>query len=235
MQPFRATGAALQREAGHVLNTDHELDRQHEALRQHGLPRLVGLAEDMFTDAVEALRPALRDFASQSRADARFVLVVSGGAANDRAAAEQAVPLLRVAGGSLPGVLDRNHGEQGLAPYRPIEEVGPPPAPVYALVDVERGEEFCGVPPQDALPVLLGRGRTPLTILEGIVFVLLYPQALEKNACFMLSGSRRGDRRVPALWISGKAPKLGWCWDGNPHTWLGVASAGARVAAKDTA
>jgi hypothetical protein len=147
------------------------------------------------------------------------------------AAAEQAVPLLRLAGGTVPGVLDRNHGEQGLAPYRPIEEVGPPPAPAYALVDVERGEEFCGVPPQDALPVLLGRGRTPLTILEGIVFVLLYPQALEKNACFMLSGSRRGDRRVPALWISGKAPKLGWCWDGNPHTWLGVASAGARVAA----
>ena len=101
---------------------------------------------------------------------------------------------------------------------------------VYALVDVQRGTEFCGVPPQDALPVLLDRGRTPLTILEGITFVLLHPQALEKNACFMLSGSRRGDRRVPALWISGKAPKLGWCWDGNPHTWLGVASARARVA-----
>ena len=46
----------------------------------------------------------------------------------------------------------------------------------------------------------------------------------------MLSGSRRGDRRVPAMWISAKAPKLGWCWDGNPHDWLGVASAGSRLA-----
>ena len=43
----------------------------------------------------------------------------------------------------------------------------------------------------------------------------------------MLSGSRRGDRRVPAMWISARAPKLGWCWDGNPHDWLGVASAGS--------
>ncbi len=161
-------------------------------------------------------------------ARAPFVLVVS---AADMTAVEQQVPLLRLAGGSPPGVLDRNHGAQGLAPYRPIEEVGPPPAPVYALVDVDRGEEFRGVAPHDALPVIVKRGRTPLTIAEGVAFVLLYPHVLEKNACFMLSGSRRGDRRVPALWISGKAPKLGWCWDGNPHDWLGVANTGARIGA----
>ena len=45
-----------------------------------------------------------------------------------------------------------------------------------------------------------------------------------------LLASRCGDKRVPAIWISAGAPKLGWCWDGNPHTWLGAASAGARVA-----
>jgi hypothetical protein len=38
-----------------------------------------------------------------------------------------------------------------------------------------------------------------------------------------------GDRRVPALWISGGAPKLGWCWAGNPHTWLGSASCATRL------
>ena len=47
------------------------------------------------------------------------------------------------------------------------------------------------------------------------------PDMLEKNKCFMLSGSRRDDRRVPAMWISERAPKLGWCWDGNPHTRAG--------------
>ncbi|MGW0551118.1 DUF5701 family protein, partial [Streptomyces altiplanensis] len=34
--------------------------------------------------------------------------------------------------------------------------------------------------------------------------------------------------RIPALWISRKAPKLGRCREGNPRTWLGMASAGAR-------
>jgi hypothetical protein len=186
----------------------------------------------MFSDAVEAFRPVLRACVSgdMSRARVPFVLVVSGGVERDMAAAEQLVQLLHLDGGSVPGVLDRNHGDQGLAPYRPIDVVGPPPAPVYVLVDVERGEEFCGVPPQEALSVISGRDRTPLTIMEGIALVLLHPLVLERNACFMLSGSRRGDRRVPALWISGKAPKLGWCWDGNPHTWLGVASTRARLA-----
>lgn len=217
------------------FDVDRELDRQHEALLGHRVPEITGLPDDAFSAAVEALRPLVRRVAQAGEAPAHvpFVLVVA--ADHDMASAERLVPQLRLAGGSAPGVLDRNHGEQGLRSYRPITDVGPPPAPVYALVDVERGEEFRGVPPQDALPVILGRGRTPLTIAEGIALVLLHPQVLEKNACFMLSGSRRGDRRVPALWISGssranRAPKLGWCWDGNPHSWLGVASTGTRIA-----
>jgi hypothetical protein len=223
----------------HVQTVDHELDRQRELLLKRGVPDLLGLPEDVLTDPVEALRPALRAAlpedagTARSHARAAFVLVLSGGVAADAAASEQQVPLLRLAGGSTPGVVDRNHGEEGLVPYRPIEEVGAPPAAVYALLDVERGEEFCGTPPRDALPVIRARGRTPLTIHEGIALVMTHPQVLERNACFMLSGSRRGDRRVPALWISGRAPKLGWCWEGNPHTWLGVASTGARITAGD--
>ena len=88
--------------------------------------------------------------------------------------------------------------------------------------------------PEDATATIRSRGRGPLTIDEGIALVTQAPQVLEPNKCFMLAGSRRsarpGDRRVPALWISERAPKLGWCWDGNPHTWLGTASAGRRAA-----
>jgi hypothetical protein len=98
------------------------------------------------------------------------------------------------------------------------------------VFDVERGDEFCGVRPNDAVPVILDRGRTPLTIHEGIAFATQHPRSLERNRCYMLAGSRRGDKRVPALWISEKAPKLGWCWAGNLHTWLGIASAGSRGA-----
>lgn len=56
------------------------------------------------------------------------------------------------------------------------------------------------------------------------------PHLLARNHCFLLAGSRRGDRRVPGLWISAQAPKLGWCWEGNPHDWLGVASTRSRLA-----
>ncbi|MGI5951412.1 MAG: DUF5701 family protein, partial [Brooklawnia sp.] len=94
-----------------------------------------------------------------------------------------------------------------------------------------------------ALPEILSRGRTPLTISEGISWLLQDPGRLEANRCFMCIGSRktaaRGlDARTPAIWISrgtgrdGRArrdaPKVGWCWAGNHHTWLGFASTTGR-------
>jgi hypothetical protein len=65
---------------------------------------------------------------------------------------------------------------------------------------------------------------------QDIAFVTHYPAALAKNMCFSLGGSRSGDRRVPAIWTSRNAPRLGLCWAGNPHTWRGMASAGGRAA-----
>ncbi|SDT15590.1 hypothetical protein SAMN04488543_3170 [Friedmanniella luteola] len=211
---------------------DAELDRQRQLLLDSGAADDARLDADALAAALDRLRPALRalHLPAATTSAVPFVLVPSSGdLAHDLAAAERQVLDLRLAGRSDVGVLDRNHGEEGLARYRPIAEVGPPPARLCALVGVERGEEFCGVRPEEALPVLLGRGRTPLTIGDGIALVRAFPAVLEKNRCFMLSGSRRGDRRVPALWISGRSPKLGWCWDGNPHSWLGVASAAARL------
>jgi len=98
-------------------------------------------------------------------------------------------------------------------------------------LDVDRGDEFRAVPPDEAIATIGARGRTGLTIDEGLSLAAAFPASLVKNHCYMLAGSSRGDKRMPALWISEKAPKLGWCFDRNPHTWLGVASVGARVAA----
>lgn len=110
----------------------------------------------------------------------------------------------------------------------------------YLLVDVQRGDEYLNWSPDEALAAIRERGRTPLTVAEGVALLTQCPELLEPNKCFMLLGSRCGDRRVPALWISGGtgkdgrdrkgAAKLGWCWAGNRHTWLGHASAVARVA-----
>jgi hypothetical protein len=192
---------------------------QVDRLVRLGYPALAGMEEAPFRGVLEPLGPLALTLEEP-------LLVVT----RELVRPEDTVPLLRLAGGRKPGVVDRNHAEGDLATYHPIEALEIPEAAAYLLVGVERGEEFCGVRPEDALPVILGRGRTPLTIDEGIVLVTHRPELLEKNRCFMLSGSRRHDRRVPALWISARAPKLGWCWDGNPHTWLGVASAGGRVA-----
>jgi hypothetical protein len=206
------------------------LDRQVDTLLDLGYPALAGLTPTELTDRLAPLRAVAADLGDLPEEDepghASLVLVVT----RDLVDPATTVPLLRLAPkGTLPGVVDRNHGEAGLEPYRPIEQVVLPGPAAYLLLDVDRGEEFRGVRPEEALPVVLGRGRTPLTIEEGIAVVTHAPALLEKNRCFMLSGSRRGDRRVPAMWISARAPKLGWCWDGNPHDWLGVASAGSRV------
>lgn len=219
----------------------HPFQDQVDRLVTLGYPALAGLTEPAFRELLEPLRAAADKLDHQDAGDrpgagpshAPYVVVLT----REVVPPEQTVPLLRLWGpkgpGSKPGVVDRNHGEGELSGYQPIE-ASTPPAAAYLLVDVERGEEFCNVRPEDATAVVIGRGRSPLTIDEGIALVTQFPAVLEKNKCFMLAGSRRsaipGDRRVPALWISERAPKLGWCWDGNPHTWLGLASAGNRVA-----
>ena len=209
------------------------LDRQVDTLLALGYPALAGLTDTELVDRLTPLREAaaaLPDLAEghDRSGHAALVLVVT----RELVDPQLTVPTLRLAPrGTKPGIVDRNHGPEGLAPYRPIEEVRLPDRAAYLLLDVDRGEEFLGVRPEEALPVILRRGRTPLTIEEGIAVVTHAPHVLERNRCFMLSGSRRGDRRVPAMWISAGAPKLGWCWDGNPHGWLGVASAAGRVSA----
>ena len=210
-----------------VHAASREFDRQRDRLVSLGYPALAGLSSGEFTEAVEPLRMlvASSDHVPLTTSDVPWVIVVTPGLIDP----ELLVPLLRLDGGTLPGVVDRNHGDDGLSPYAALSELNVPEGGAYLLFGIERGEEFCNVRPEDALPVIKGRGRTPLTIPEGIALVTHFPELLEKNKCFMLSGSRRGDRRVPAMWISAKAPKLGWCWDGNSHTWLGTASAGGRA------
>ncbi|MDP3890047.1 DUF5701 family protein [Nocardioides sp.] len=218
-----------QREDPPIAIVEEQIDR----LVELGYPGLAGRSEESFRALLAPLTSAAADLPQDADRDGRtpYVVVVTRALVDPY----DTVPLLRLHGPNgpvgKPGVVDRNHADGDLATYHPLEELAVPAAPAYLLVDVERGEEFCGVRPEDALPVIRSRGRTPLTIDEGIAVVTHAPQLLEKNKCFMLSGSRRHDRRVPALWISDRAPKLGWCWDGNPHTWLGVASAGARMAA----
>ena len=121
-------------------------------------------------------------------------------------------------------------GAADLESFKPIAEAEVPAQP-YLLAGFDPGREFLNVTPEAALPAILAAGRSPLTIAEGMAILLADPEVLRERNCFSLLGSRCGDRRVPALWIKGDGrPRLGWCWQGAPHTWLGSASCEGRVA-----
>jgi hypothetical protein len=149
------------------------------------------------------------------------------------------VPLLRH--GGRPGFVVQDMTD--VDEFDPIDEVAVPDMPLYLVHGPTRGDELRNTTPDEALPSIRAEGRTPLTLNEGISWVLQDPTVLQPGACFMTIGSRMRtgsgvDARTPAIWISRgtgrdgparrNAPKVGWCWAGNRHTWLGHASASGR-------
>ncbi|MFG1649271.1 DUF5701 family protein [Micromonospora sp. NPDC049275] len=202
-----------------------EFDRQLDHLVRLGYPALAGMPESTFRDLVAPLRAHAVDRAAGLSAptDARvpFLLVIT----RDLIGVEPRLTLTTLAGKNKPGFLDRHYAEDDLPRFDPIKELEVPAGPAYLLFDVDRGEEFRNLAPATAMEGMTAQDRLPLTIDEGLALITLHPAALASNRCFSLVGSRCGDKRVPALWISQGAPKLGWCWYGNPHTWLGSASA----------
>lgn len=202
-----------------------ELDRQVDVYVALGVAALAGLTDQALRDVVAPLRatlpPADAPVGATDHADhVPFVLVLDVDP-ND------AAPAMRRGTRRGVSVIGRDEA----ATYLPIDGVMTPAGPAYLLTDVDTGSEFCGVRPSDALIAIRGRDRTPLTMAEGVALTIVRPDVLRPNRCYSLLASRPANQRVPAVWISERRPKLGWCWDRNPHTWLGAASAGARVAA----
>jgi hypothetical protein len=202
--------------------TTSELDRQLDTLVTLGYPALMGMTETELRHAVDRLASKLPSGASTVDPDDQIPFLLVPATAPLRETALLMTKDARSASLMIP--------DDELPQYAPIGSVAIPEAPLYLLTDIDTGTEFTDVTPESALTTITGRGRTPLTIAEGIALVTQRPDMLRKNRCFSLLASRRGGQKVPAIWISQKAPKLGWCWDRNPHTWLGSASAGGRVA-----
>jgi hypothetical protein len=198
------------------------LDRQLATLTAKGYPALAGLDDAAFAAHVDKLRPLLDDVRASDPAALPFLLVVR----SDLVPTVPAVGRFEVQGKA--GWTDM---QDEIATYLPIEGVDVPAAPVYLLTDVSTGPETLGVTPREALPAIRARGRTPLTVDEGVALVTQLPSSLTELNAFQAVGSRAANKRVPSFWISKGAPRLGWCWEGNPHSWLGSASAAARLAA----
>jgi hypothetical protein len=149
-------------------------------------------------------------------------------------------PLLRV--NDKPGFVVTDMAD--VDEFTPISSVKLPDAPLYLVHDLDRGDAMTNWSPDEALPAIADAGRTPLTLTEGLHWLLQRPDVLARGRCFMTIASRRRkpggslDARTPAVWISNgtgrdgpanrNAPKVGWCWAGNRHNWLGFASASGR-------
>jgi hypothetical protein len=188
-------------------------DRQVATLVQRGYAQAAALSEGELVESLESVRASFREGS---------VIVVR----RELVDASTSIGLVRRRGKA--GFLSLLSAQE-LASFVPIEAVSLPAGSIYLMRDVEVGADNRNVTPDGALAAILEAGRSPLTIEEGIALVTHFPESVATNGGFSLAGSRCSDRRVCALWISKGAPKLGWCWAGNTHTWLGTASCGARV------
>ncbi|MEU6665540.1 DUF5701 family protein [Streptomyces sp. NPDC046727] len=141
--------------------------------------------------------------AAEVRAFAATGEDLSGGGAllavhPDRAPASALAPLLRRAG--KPGFVVVDMPDVDL--FAPLDTVALPDAPLYFLTGLDRGDHMANWSPDEALPALNTEARTP--------------------AIWISNGTGRDGRERR------DAPKVGWCWAGNRHTWLGFASATGR-------
>lgn len=215
-----------------------ELDRQLATLLELGYPALAGLSEAEFADLVQPLRERLPDLADEGHEPAAgrvpFVLVVR----SSLVLTEHAMAAASLNGKA--GFVSADLQDVGtFEPSVGVDDLPVPDSQVYLATGVERGDEYLNWTPDEAVPKILGRGRSPLTVDEGVALLTQFPDLVEKNRCTMTAASRCGDRRVPAVWISGGtgkdgrerrgAPKLGWCWAGNRHTWLAIGSCAGRL------
>lgn len=199
-------------------------DEQVENLLQKQYAQAAGLTERAFMQHLEPLRACVGELIWEDtgeQAPIPFVIVIR----SELLAADKAMQLVERSDKKGFTVLEADD----LRKFEALESLQIPSALAYLLIDVDTGQATRNRSPDEALKIIKDENRSPLTIAEGIALVTHYPDVLKKNNGFSLLGSRCGDRRVTALWISSGQPKLGWCWAGNPHTWLGSASCGRRI------
>ena len=201
-----------------------EFDRQVEHLIQVKYFKFANMTVEKFSALLTPLREQLINMDQIPEGHIPFVIVIKSSVVPP----EKVMPLVIIKG---------MQGEVRMTPlvpkdFAPIDNLNIPKSEAYLLIDIDTEQKTLNVTPHDALEIFYKENRFPLTIDEGVALTLQFPEVLvdkKKYNCFSVLGSRRNDQRVPAFWISYKKPRLGWCWDNNPHTWLGSASCRNRI------
>ncbi|EFA22252.1 DUF5701 family protein [Bifidobacterium gallicum] len=116
-----------------------------------------------------------------------------------------------------------------IASFVPTDGFEPPEGPFYLVIEPHTGTCYVNREPDVARKLIETDERLPLTLEEGLAIATQHPEwLLEKNG-FNLLGSRSNDGRVPSIWMSQNAPRLGAVWPNSRHTWLGNAYCVDRV------
>jgi Family of unknown function (DUF5701) len=197
-----------------------EFDRQVDTLVRLGYPELARMSPAAFVRRLRPLAAAVAVLPDGEGKRIPFVVVPGEG----QILRSAAVAVTEMNGHTGFTSMD----DVDLVRFTPIAGIEVPTGP-YLLLDVDTGQDTLDVIPDEALLRITDAGRSPITIDEGLALVTHVPGILRSRNCFSMLGSRCGDRRVPALWVSTGRPRLGWCWAAAPHRWLGSASCGGRV------
>lgn len=115
-----------------------------------------------------------------------------------------------------------------IASFLPQDGFMPPEGPFYLVVDPHTGTCYINREPDVARKLIDSDERLPLTLEEGLAIATQHPEWLLEKSGFNLLGSRSADGRVPSIWMSQNAPRLGAVWPNSKHTWLGNAFCMAR-------
>jgi hypothetical protein len=201
-----------------------ELERQTSVLIAPPIARLFGGA-DRLAPALASLRLLVERAAPIATTNIPLCVVVRG------PSFPAAALMDKIVARGASGIVDMTPAQPD--EFKPIASVELPVTDVYVLLGVDTGRARLNITPKASLAAIQAEGRTPLTLEEGVMLALMFPALLTDKQtynCIQMPGSRReNDQRVPSIWISKGRPRLGWCWDRNPHTWLASASAARRV------
>ena len=116
-----------------------------------------------------------------------------------------------------------------ISSFQPQSGFEPPEGPFYIVIDPHTGTDYVNREPDVARKLIEADERLPLTLEEGLAIVTQHPNWLVDKNGFNLLASRSADGRVPSIWLSQSAPRLGSVWPNSRHTWLGNAYCRART------
>lgn len=189
-----------------------------EEIRQQ-LDRIVALGypdvADMSADAFRALACPLLDALENSDLGADILLVPTRELVSPESLISR-TSINRMAGFTTMPPRD-------IASFLPQNGLEQPEGPFYLVVNPHTGGSYLNREPDVARKLIDSDERLPLTLEEGLALVTQHTDWLESKNGFNLLGSQSADGRVPSIWMSQGAPRLGAVWPNSRHTWLGNA------------